>query len=207
MDAANRLEPLSTCDVSDACDELGVAACRTGAIRPAWPGCPSLTGLVETVRLEPAAAGTPLPELLDVLAGASGRVLLVDLGGRTDVQCWGSVLATAARRRGIPGAIVHGATRDVDGLAELAFPTYAAGVTPVRIKGSLRFAGSSVPVALDGVGVEPGWYVAADANGVVAFPGAEAARVLALAREREARDRERRAAVLAGADPALVLRA
>jgi regulator of RNase E activity RraA len=200
------LEPLSTCDLSDACDELGVAACRSGAIRPAWPGCPSLLGPLATLRLEPANYGTPLPELLGVLPQAAGKILFVDLEGRVDLQCWGSVLASAARYHGVYGAIVNGATRDVGGLAELEFPTYASGVVPVRVKGRLRFAGFAVPVTIDDVVVEPeGWYAAADANGVVLFPQDDLARVLALAREREAREREQREAVLAGADPSLFL--
>src|SRR5215212_6999625 len=94
-------------DLSDACDRLGIEAVRTGALRPLWPECPALSGRLTTVSLRPGP-GRPLTELLDVLAGASDRLVLVDLAGRADVQCWGTVLATAARHFGVLGALVNG---------------------------------------------------------------------------------------------------
>src|SRR5262245_55762716 len=118
-------------DVSDACDLRGIEAFRTGSMRPLWAECPPLAGRVRTIRLE-RGDDTPLPDLLEVLAGASGHLVLVDLRGRIDVQCWGTVLATAARYFGVPGALVNGAVRDVEGLRELGFATYARGVYPAR---------------------------------------------------------------------------
>src|SRR4051794_31955315 len=82
---------VGSCDVSDSCDRLGIAAARTGVLRPLWPECPAVSGPLTTVRLEPGA-GMPLPELLEVLAGAREQVVLFDLRGRVDVQCWGTVL-------------------------------------------------------------------------------------------------------------------
>src|SRR5437764_10877136 len=101
LDAASTV---GSCDMSDACDRLSIAAGRTGVLRPLWPECPALSGRLATVRLEPGA-GTPLLALLEVLAAARGRVVLVDLQGRVDVQCWGTVLATAARQYGVRGAL------------------------------------------------------------------------------------------------------
>ena len=195
----------SSCDVSDACDLLGIGVARTGLLRPLWPACPRLAGSLTTVRLEPAeAAPTPLPELLEVLALAQGALVFVDLAGRTDVQCWGSVLATAAREYGIEGALVNGATRDVDDLRELGFPTYSRGVCPGRILGRLRLAAVGEPVDLDGTRVEPGSFAVADSSGAVFVPQARAEEVLALAAERKASEREQLQAVTAGADPRAV---
>ena len=192
----------SSCDVSDACDVLGIDAARTGLLRPLWPACPRLAGLLTTVRLEAAAASaTPLPQLLEVMAQAEGGLLLVDLAGRTDVQCWGSVLATAARRYGIEGALVNGAARDVDDLCELGFPTYGRGVYPGRILGRLRLAAVDEPVDLDGTRVDPRSFAVADSSGAVFVPQARVEEVLALAAERLATEREQLQAVMAGADP------
>src|SRR4051794_5006080 len=129
--------PVGSSDVSDACDELGVEAVRTGLLRPLWPDCPPVAGRVRTVRLDDGP-GTSLPELLEVLADAADRVMLVDLGGRVDVQCWGTVLATAAASFGVRGALVNGAARDLEGLRELGFATYAMGVYPARMRGRLE---------------------------------------------------------------------
>jgi regulator of RNase E activity RraA len=178
------------CDVSDACDELGIAALRSGSLTPLWPGCPAVAGLVTTVRLEPAGAESdPLPELLDMLEGVD-ELVLVDLGGRLDYQCWGTVVATAARRHGIAGALVNGAARDVAGLRELGFPTYARGVHPASARGRLRLAAVGEPADLDGTLVESGSFAVADESGVVLLPARDAVAALDLARRRRQRELE-----------------
>lgn len=194
-----------SCDVSDACDQLGVAAVRTGSLRPLWPACPGVAGRLTTVRLEPSeGAPSPLAELLEWLSHAGDRVVLVDLGGRTDRQCWGSVLATAALAYGIRGALVNGAARDIDGLRDLGFPTYARGVYPGAIRGRLRFSAADDRVGLDGGVVEPGDLAVVDSSGAVFVPAARVDEVVALACRREAREREQRRAVEKGADPLAV---
>src|SRR4051812_37029790 len=174
--------PVGSSDVSDACDELGVEAVRTGLLRPMWPECAPLAGRVRTVRLD-GGAGTPLPALLEVLAGAADQLVLLDLGGRLDVQCWGAVLATAARSFGVRGALINGAARDLEGLRELGFATYARGVYPARIRGRLALTAVDQPVELEGGVVESGSFAVADASGVVFLPETRAAEVLALASE------------------------
>jgi regulator of RNase E activity RraA len=197
--------PPESCDVSDACDRLGIEAVRTGALRPLWPECPPVSALLTTARLEPApAAETPLPQLLEVLAAASERIVLVDLGARVDVQCWGAVLATAARRFGVRGALVNGAARDVAGLRELGFPTYARGVYPAQMRGRLRLAAVDEPVELDGALVDPGSFAVADASGAVFLPAGRANEALALAEELRQREEDQLRAILDGADPRTV---
>jgi 4-hydroxy-4-methyl-2-oxoglutarate aldolase len=195
----------NTSDVSDACDELGVKAVRTGLLKPLWPNCPAVAGLVTSVRLEPAeGAPSPLPELLEVLAEGPPGLLLVDLGGRTDHQCWGSVLATAARYYGMVGALVNGAARDVDELRELRFPSYARGVHPAEIRNRLRLSAVNERVDIDGVLVEPDSFAVADSSGAVFFPAHRSEEVLQLARRRKAEEVPLLNAVRAGADPRTV---
>lgn len=171
-----------SCDVSDACDRLKVPAVRSGAFRPLWSECRPVAGPVRIVRLEPAQGEpSPLPALLDVITASAGHVLLVDLEGRDDVQCWGTVLATAARRCGLPGALVNGAARDVEGLAALGLPAYARGVFPAAIRGRLRLAAVDEPSDIDGEQVAPGSFVVADSSGAVFFACTAAADVLAMA--------------------------
>lgn len=198
-------EPVGTCDVSDACDQLGVEAVRTGALRPVWAECAPLAGGVRTVRLEARTdPDAPLPELLEVLAGATGQLLLVDLRGRLDVQCWGAVLATAARHFGVLGALVNGAVRDVEALRELGLPTYARGVHPARVRGRLGLAAVDEPVELDGGIVQPGTFAVADASGAAFIPDSRAGEVLALASELRDHEEQQLRAVREGADPRVV---
>jgi regulator of RNase E activity RraA len=192
--------PPDSCDVSDACDQLGVPVVRTGALRPVWQGCPPASGLLTVIRLEPAG-GTPLPQLLDVLAGAGERIVLVDLGGRVDLQCWGTVLATAARCFGVRGALVNGAARDVDGLQRLGFPTYARGVYPARMRGRLGVVAVDEPVDLEGSTIDPGGFAVADASGVVFLPADRSDEVLALAVALRDREERQLKSILGGADP------
>jgi 4-hydroxy-4-methyl-2-oxoglutarate aldolase len=194
---------LGSSDVSDACDQRGIEAVRTGSLRPLWADCPGLAGTVRTVRLE-AGDDAPLRDLLELLAGASGDLLLVDLGGRTDAQCWGTVLATAAVYFGVRGALVNGAVRDVEGLRELGFPTYACGVYPARSRGRLGLAAAGEPVKLDGGIVESGSFAIADADGAVFLPAASESDVLSLAADLRAVEEEQLRAVREGADPRVV---
>jgi 4-hydroxy-4-methyl-2-oxoglutarate aldolase len=177
---------ISVCDISDACDALRIPAARSGGIRPVHGNCPAVAGTVSTVSLVPGATpsgASPLPALLDALERATGDIVLIDLAGRTDAQCWGTVLATAAVACGIGAAVVNGAARDTAGLAQMGFPTFARGVYPAAMRGRLEFAGADLPVIIDGATVLPGHSMAADEDGVVFFPGEHAEEVYARARE------------------------
>ena len=188
--------------MSDACDRLGVDAVRTGALRPLWPGCPGVSGRLTTVRLEPARTDPdPLADLRDVLAGAAGGLVLVDLGGRLDVQCWGSVLATLAARVGVRGALVNGAARDVDALHALGFPVFARGVYPGAARGRLRLAAVDEPVCLGGESVMPGAIAVADSSGLVIVAAERFGAVAEAASALRAQEQERLRLLDAGGDP------
>lgn len=198
-DEAHREIRLDACDISDACDDLGIDAVRTGVLRPLWPGCPPVSGPVVTVQVRPGR-GTPLPDLVDALAAAADSIVLVDLGGRADVQCWGTFLATIGRRFGVRAALVNGAARDVAGLQELGFPTYARGVHPARMRGRLELVAAGAPVDIDGSVVEPGALAVVDESGAVFFPPEHEAAVVALAADLRLREHEQLRAIEAGAD-------
>lgn len=195
----------SVCDISDACDQLDCPAIKTGAILPAFVGCASVTGVISTVTLA-IGDGLPLGALLDVLAEAKGDIMLVDLGGRTDVQCWGTTLAAAAVACGKRAAIVNGAVRDVEGLAAAGFPTFARGVYPASMSGRLTVTGACLNVAIDGATVPSGSVAAASASGIVFLPRERADEVFARARKIAAAGQRLLADVRATEDPAVALR-
>jgi regulator of RNase E activity RraA len=190
-------------DVSDACDDLELPCVRSGSLRPMWPGCPRLTGPIATLTLRPARERdeNPLPPLLRAMAELAGRIVLVDLDGRTDVQCWGGVLTACAQRFDIPGVIVHGPVRDVETLAERHFPTFASGVYPARIRGRLRLTSVHADVAIAGGVVHSGDVVVADADGVVFLSADRAADVALRAAARAADERRALDRLRAGEDP------
>jgi regulator of RNase E activity RraA len=165
-----------------------------------WPNCPALSGYLRTVRLEPGA-GSPLADLLDGFASWDAEIVFVDLGARLDVQCWGSVLATVARRFGVRGALVNGAARDLEGLRSLDFPTYGRGVHPAAMRGRLRLVATDEPAELDGQTVDSGAFAVADESGVVVVPRADVDDVLRAAAELKEHEETLLRAVESGADP------
>lgn len=196
-------EGVGSCTLSDACDELGVPAVRTGVLRPSWNGCPMVAGPVATLTLRPAATpdADPLPAILHALAEMGGFVVLVDLGGRQNVQCWGGVLAVVAQRFGVRGALVDGAVRDVTVLEEIGFPAYARAVHPARIRGRLELTAVDDDVAIDNEVVHAGDMAVVDADGALFLPHDSVADAVELARVRGNDEQELLARLRAGADP------
>jgi regulator of RNase E activity RraA len=85
--------------------------------------------------------------------------------------------------RDFSGAVIDGGVRDTAYLQKIGFPVFALGVVPSTSVNHYRFAGANIPVVCDGVTVNPGDIVSADADGVVVVPRAKAADVLATAQE------------------------
>jgi 4-hydroxy-4-methyl-2-oxoglutarate aldolase len=116
-----------------------------------------------------------------------GSVLVVDAGGFIDRAVWGEVLTAAAQSRGVVGAVIDGAIRDVEGIRRRNFPIYSAAVTPA---GPHKAGGGSWggTVSCGGVPVATGDVILADEDGIVAVPWDDKDRVLLEARAVVARD-------------------
>ncbi|MCO6005439.1 hypothetical protein NE236_10640 [Actinoallomurus purpureus] len=182
MDVDDLFEVATVCEISDSCDQLGVPCVRTGEIRPVYSGCAPFAGTVTTIALRPGR-GTRLGSLIQIFEDTEDDAVLIDLGGRTDLQCWGSVLATAAMRFEVRAALVNGSARDADQLAGLGFPTFARGTHPASMRGRLALTDVGCDVVVDGRPVTSGCAVAADSNGVVFFPREHADKVFDFARQ------------------------
>ncbi|MEA2161809.1 MAG: 4-hydroxy-4-methyl-2-oxoglutarate aldolase [Solirubrobacteraceae bacterium] len=115
-----------------------------------------------------------------VYAARPGDVLVVGVrGGYTEAGYWGEILSQAALARRLGGLVLEGGVRDVDQIAGLGFPVFAANVclrgTSKEPTGDGRLG---EPVRIGEVTVHPGDAVVADADGVVVV---EAARIAAVA--------------------------
>jgi 4-hydroxy-4-methyl-2-oxoglutarate aldolase len=101
----------------------------------------------------------------------AGQVLVFTNGGSAQGALWGDVACTFAVKKNVAGAVVHGAVRDTDALRALGFPVWATAVSVEHPE--KRGPGAvNVPVVVDGVLVEPGDIIAADADGVLVIPRA-----------------------------------
>lgn len=199
MDLRARLGELDTCAVSDALDALGLSGAVTGIHAQGGLRLP-LVGVAVTVRVVPRRDDTPVPHLATeaVASAGDGDVVVVDDGGRVDVSAWGGLLSLAARLRGVEGAVVDGACRDVDEAAGLGFPVYARGSVPVTARGRIVQASHGDPVTVGSVRVRPGDLVVADGSGVVFVQRERGGEVVELAERLARREAAMADAIRAG---------
>lgn len=112
-----------------------------------------------------------------------GDVIVIDAGGYKDVSIIGERIAYYMQaKRGINGLVVDGAVRDVRGIRELGFPTFARAITP-RIFGTQGPGAINVPISCGGVPVNPGDLVLGDDDGIVIVPREDVERILKLTEE------------------------
>jgi len=115
--------------------------------------------------------------------GAKDSVYVMTVEDGADIAGMGGLMGTTMYSRGYVGAIVDGGVRDVAQLKRIGFPVYALGPVPSTSVGHYKFGGANIPLMCDGVQVQPGDIVAADADGVVVVPRARAEEILALAQQ------------------------
>lgn len=180
-DLLTQFEKLSTTNISDALDKLGLKGAVIGVL-PMFQ-CPKIVGFAVTIKI--AAAGlTPSKHHLGIEAieaAGPGNIIIIDNGGRTDVSCWGEILSTAARKKGIAGVVIDGAFRDLDSIKQIGFPVYARGVVPVTARGRIMQESFNVLIRCGTAQVRSGDIVVADDNGVTIVPIEKAEEVLKVA--------------------------
>jgi regulator of RNase E activity RraA len=115
--------------------------------------------------------------------GSADSVYVMKVEDGEDIAGMGGLMGTAMSARGYAGAVIDGGVRDVAYLRKIGFPVYATGIVPSTSVHHYRFAGSQIPVVCDGVPVNAGDIIAADSDGVVVVPRAEAQQVLVLAQQ------------------------
>lgn len=133
-----------------------------------------------------------------------GSVLVIAAGGFPDRAVWGEILTAAAQVRGVRGAIVDGAVRDVAAIEERGFPLFSVAVTPTgpHKSGAGRWGGT---VSCAGAVVATGDLVIGDDDGVVVVPAAIAEETITRAWEIVAREQDLLAAIEGGASSADLL--
>ena len=172
---------LSTANVSDGLDRAGIAGAPHG-IGPLWGGCGKIVGPAATLKLVPVGEADESPVLGTLEAikrGNPGDVLVIDQGGRMDVNSYGGVAGFTTRQFGLVGTVIDGVTRDIDEYKTLNLPVYGRGFIQQSIRNRCACAGYGIGVRLGGVPVEPGDIIVADENGVCVVPQSRAGEVLA----------------------------
>lgn len=201
-----RLRALDSCAVSDALDTLGLIGAVTG-LAPRWNIKKPTAGRVRTVKAAPKSSAAPAVHIATPLVAQADAddVVVIDNHGRTDVSCWGGLLAEAALQRGIAGVIIDGACRDVQESEAVDLPLYARAAVPVSARGRIVQESMDAPIQIRGVQVFSGDLVIADWNGVVFISAAAAAQVIALAERIASREAAMSEAVRSGRNVAEVM--
>jgi regulator of RNase E activity RraA len=113
-----------------------------------------------------------------------GDVIVVDAGGDLTNAIIGEIMVGDAVLRPLGGIVINGAIRDAGALRAGDFPVFAAGVTH---RGPYKDGPGeiNVPIAIDGMVIEPGDLVIGDDDGLLCVPYAEAANLLAAAQAKQ----------------------
>jgi regulator of RNase E activity RraA len=118
-----------------------------------------------------------------------GDVLVVDAGGDLTNSLFGELMLTYAAGRKLGGIVLNGAVRDVDVIRGQSLPVYAAGVTH---RGPYKDGPGeiNVPIAIDGMVIEPGDLILGDADGFLCIPFADTEEVLAASQKKVALEQQ-----------------
>ena len=132
------------------------------------PVCDSLAvcGPAFTVRCYPGATYAMEKAIVEAPAGS---VIVCDGQGSDAGVMMGGLMSTVAKMRGVVGAVIDGATRDVADIIELGFAMFARHV--VARSGTFDQLGDlQETITCGGVVVRPGDIVVGDRDGVVVVP-------------------------------------
>jgi len=167
----HRLEALDTTCVSDALDKLGLRGSPNG-LRPLFDAAKPIVGRAVTVKLVAAGVtkATRHACITAIEVAKPGDIVVVDAGGRLDTNCWGGIVATAAKLKGIGGVVADGACRDLDECVAMQFPVYGRAPVVVTARGRTIEEATNTTISVSGVQVRPGDIVMANRSGVVFIP-------------------------------------
>ncbi len=153
--------PISTSDVLDQNESASVLTTPMQLLGLAR----LVAGRIRTVRcFEDNAL---LKRLLS--APSQGEIVVVDGGGSLRTALLGDQIAAAAAANGWAGAIIFGAVRDGDQLANLHFQVKALGRSP-RKSAKLGTGAFDIPLQHDGIVFTPGHFLYSDSDGIVILP-------------------------------------
>ena len=191
MSVYDELAALGSATVHEAAGRTGVVDVPLIQVLPGSRAA----GPARTVR---CGQGDNLMVHAAMAATETGDVLVLTMPEPQPVALLGELLATQAKGRGAAAVLVDAAVRDVEELAELGLPIWARYV---RVSGATKEIPGEIdePVVVGGATIQAGDAVVLDSDGVVVVPAERVEGVLAAARARAEKEREKRAKLEAGA--------
>ena len=190
---------VATASVSDAVDSVtGKRGYMDAAIKPrindqkiAGPAV-TITAVATTEFLPPQLA-------LDAIDDSpAGSVICISVEGDENVAVWGGLMTAGAYANRHEAAVLDGAVRDITEIRrDYDFPVFARAASPGTTLGRYKTVAMNEPALIGGITVHPGDIIVGDVEGVVVVPHAQAAEVLAMAREIDQRELEQAKLIVA----------
>jgi regulator of RNase E activity RraA len=177
LDIARRFLDVPVANVSDCMARMTAGGPR---LRPMHAGN-RMAGPALTVKSRP---GDNLMLHKALQLARPGDVIVVDAGGDLTNAITGEIMVGDAIRQGLGGFVIDGAIRDAAVIRQGSFPVFAAGVTH---RGPYKDGPGeiNVPIAIDGMVIEPGDLVIGDDDGLLCVPYDDVERLLAAARQKQ----------------------
>lgn len=174
---AHRFLDVPVANVSDCMARMSAGGAR---LRPMHGGG-RMAGPALTVKTRP---GDNLMVHKALQLAVPGDVIVVDAGGDLTNAIIGEIMVGDAIQRGLGGIVINGAIRDAAAVRAGDFPVFAAGVTH---RGPYKDGPGeiNVPIAIDGMVIEPGDLIIGDDDGLLCVPHAQAASLLAAAQAKQ----------------------
>ncbi|SDG23996.1 RraA family protein [Dyella sp. 333MFSha] len=190
---------VATASVADAVDTVcGKRGYMDQQIKPRIND-KKIVGPAVTIAEGPTDEKLPPQHALDAIdESEAGSVIVISIQAEENVAVWGGLMTAGALANGHVGAVLDGGVRDLTEIRrDYDFPVYARSVSPGTTVGRYRTLASNVTVEMAGVTVNPGDIIVADIDGVIVVPRAQAAEVLALSQEIDARELEQAKLIIA----------
>eukprot|EP00744_Colponema_vietnamica_P016155 GILI01022649.1.p1 GENE.GILI01022649.1~~GILI01022649.1.p1 ORF type:complete len:232 (+),score=55.80 GILI01022649.1:56-751(+) len=178
-----RLRKFGTCQLADACQQLGISCFITGvALRSplvlASDETHRTVGPAHTVQFVPSkgvAVKAPSSHHVDVATAGSVLVLSAP---PSQYGCWGGLMSRRAKKLGCAGVIVDGNCRDLEESRGLSFPVFSKDTSVHGVSGMLVVSAINSPITVGGILVRPGDLIHGDINGVISIPRERVEEVL-----------------------------
>lgn len=172
-EVVERFARLPVANVSDSMSRMTAAGAR---VRPMHQSG-GMAGPALTVKTRP---GDNLMIHKAMAIAKPGDVIVVDAGGDLTNALIGEMMLTRIIKSELAGIVIDGAVRDAGFIRSQKFPVFAAGVTH---RGPYKNGPGeiNVPIAIDGMVIEPGDLIIGDDDGLLCVPFDDAEEVLTAA--------------------------